>query len=136
MQTEQRLRTPPLSPRTVHPAVRAAAIEYGAAVTGSLAAARRHDALLQRLHAAESVHALVRLLFQLEGERAPGVAEYADALPRIEAAADWPAGYLRWALLDVLRNPAPRRQLELARRVNRLLASRGVKIDLGAGPDA
>lgn len=95
-------------------------------MAGSLEAARRYDQLAHRLRASESVRALIRLLFLLEGRAPPDVDELPQALAEIEALQDWPAGYLRWALLHVLSQPAPRRQLELARRVDRLLAARGL----------
>lgn len=97
---------------------------YRASLGRSLESARRHDQLTQRLHAAESARTLVRLLFALEGQRPPPIDALPDALSGIEAVQDWPAGYLRWALLNLVRDPSPRRQLELARRVERLLQSR------------
>lgn len=92
----------------------------------SLAAGRRHDQLALRLHAADSIRALVRLLFGLEGRLPPPADHLVEALEEVEVSQAWPAGYLRWVLPHLLRDPAPRRQLELARRVERLLASRGL----------
>jgi hypothetical protein len=106
--------------------VRAASEAYRTSLARSLEAARRHDQLRQRLHAAESARTLVRLLFEVEGRAAPGVDGLPDALADLEAAQDWPAGYLAWALLNLVRDPTPKRQLELARRVERLLAARGL----------
>lgn len=106
--------------------MRAASEAYRAFVARSLDAARRHDQLRQRLHAVDSAHALVLLLFGLEGQLPPDVDGLADALADVEQAQDWPAGYLRWALLNLLRDPSPKRQLELARRVDRLLSIRGI----------
>lgn len=105
---------------------RAACDDYRAALAASLTAARRHDQLGHRLHATESARAVVRLLFALEERPPPEVDALAQALAEIEAVQDWPAGYLRWALLQLLREPAPPRQLELARRVDRVLAMRGL----------
>lgn len=108
------------------PACAAAGREYRDALARSLDAARRHDQFSARLHAIESAWSLIRLLFALEGRPAPDVEHLAVELSDIEAKQDWPAGYLPWILLDLLRDPTPRRQLELARRVNRLLAFRGL----------
>lgn len=105
--------------------VRAARDAYRSSVARSLEAARRHDQLRQRLHAIDAAQALVRLLFLLEGQSVPDADGLPDALGGVEEAQDWPAGYLRWALLNLVRDPAPSRQLELARRVERLLSGRG-----------
>jgi hypothetical protein len=99
--------------------------EYRSSMERSLEAARGHDQLRHRLHAFDSARALLRLLFDLEGRSAPDVDELPGALAGLEAAQDWPAGYLRWALLNLVQDPAPKRQLELARRVDRLLSGRG-----------
>jgi hypothetical protein len=112
--------------------MRAACDAYRSSVARSVEAARRHDQLRQRLHAIDAAQALVRLLFLLEGQSVPDVDVLPDALGGVEAAQDWPAGYLRWTLLNLVRDPAPKRQLELARRVERLLARRGFGEPIGA----
>lgn len=114
--------------------LRSAGEDYRLGLIGSLEAARRHDQLTSRLHAIESARALIRLLFALEGRAAPDVDDLPDALAEVEAVQDWPAGYLKWALLHLLRDPAPRRQLELARRVDRLLGHRGLPRITGVEP--
>ena len=106
--------------------IRAAGEEYGAAMARSVEAAGRHDQLATRLHAIDSARAFLRLLFAVEGRPVPQAEDIPEELAEVEAAQDWPAGYLRWVLLLLLRDPAPRRQLELARRVNRLLEQRGL----------
>jgi Domain of unknown function (DUF4037) len=90
----------------------------------SLKAWRRGDELGGRLQAAESVTALVRTLFALERRWPP----YHDRLMRQLDALElqgWPAGYLREALLDVLRTGDPAVQKELEARVEALLRTRG-----------
>lgn len=127
--TVQTQRTVPADATPASPVsapIRVATDDYRAALARSVEAARRHDQLLVRLHAVEAARALLRLLFRLEGRDVPSIDGVARALPSIEAAQDWPAGYLRWALVELLRDPIPRRQVELARRVERLLASRGL----------
>lgn len=118
-------------PRTVpnrdDDALRAARDAYRSSLARSLAAARRHDQFAQRLHAIDSAYALVRLIFGLEGQLPPDVDDLADALHGVEIAQDWPPGYLRFALLHLIRDPAPRHQLEIARRVERLLTSCGIE---------
>lgn len=106
--------------------MRAACAAYRSSLARSLEAARRHDQLTQRLHAIDSAHALVLLVFGLEGRLPPDADDLSGALADVEEAQDWPAGYLRWALLNLLRDPAPKRQLELARRIDRLLSIRGI----------
>ena len=120
------------SPTLDDSAVLAARDAYRSSLARSLEAARRHDQFRQRLHAIDSAHALVCLVFGLEGQPVPDVDGLPNALAGIEAAQDWPAGYLRWALLNLVVDPAPKRQLELARRVDRLLTIRGI----GASVDA
>lgn len=123
---------PNRTPSTLHDSdVLAAWDAYRSSVARSLEATRRHDQLRQRLHAIDAAQALVRLLFLLEGRSVPEVEGLPDALGEVEAAQDWPAGYLRWALLNLVRDPAPKRQLELARRVERLLAGRGFGEPIG-----
>ena len=116
--------------------VLAACDAYRSSLSRSLEAARRHDQLRQRLHAIESVHALVRLVFGLEGQPVPDADGLPDALASAEELQDWPAGYLRWALLNLIRDPIPKRQLELARRVDRLLAKRGIAASVSSDAQA
>ncbi len=99
--------------------------EYRSSMERSLESARCHDQLGHRLHASDAARALLRLLFGLEARSVPDVDELAGALAGLEATQDWPAGYLRWALLNLLRDPAPKRQAELRGRVDRLLSRRG-----------
>ena len=82
--------------------VRSAVRAYRSSFARSLEAAHRHDQLTQRLHAIDSAHALMRLVFALEGRHLPEVNDLSDALPEVEEAQDWPAGYLRWALLNLV----------------------------------
>jgi hypothetical protein len=100
--------------------------EYLDAFIRSVKAERRHDELGQRLQAAESARALLRVLFGLEGRWPPHLDQLSDELGPVERAQGWPAGYLRFALLQLLRDPAPLRQQELVRRVDRLLEAREV----------
>jgi hypothetical protein len=101
--------------------VPAACDEYVDAFIRSVRAERRHDELGQRLQAAESARALLRVLFGLEGRWPPHLDQLGDELGPVEQAQGWPAGYLRFALLQLFRDPAPLRQQELVRRVDRLL---------------
>lgn len=90
----------------------------------SLKAWRRGDELGGRLQAAESAMHLVRTLFALEQRWPP----YHDRLAhQLDTLADqgWPAGFLRDALLDLIRTGVPGRQQALEARVEALLRARG-----------
>ncbi len=108
--------------------------EYRLSMERSLEAARCHDQLRHRLHAFDAARALLRLLFGLEGRYVPDVDGLPEALEELEGDQDWPAGYLRWTLLNLVREPAPKRQIELRRRVDRLLSMRGYEEVIGSDP--
>lgn len=93
----------------------------------SLKAARRGDELGQRLHAAESALALVRMLFGLEATWAPYHDDLQPSLGRLEAAQGWSDGELRAAILRLVRDPDPQFQRALQVRVERLMKSRGIE---------
>ncbi len=90
----------------------------------SLKAWRRGDELGGRLQAAESAMHLVRTLFPLERRWPPYHDRLAHQLETL-AGQGWPAGYLREALLDLLRTGAPGRQQALEAQVEALLRARG-----------
>jgi GNAT superfamily N-acetyltransferase len=98
----------------------------------SLKSARRGDDLGRRLHAAESALALVRALFGLESTWPPYHDELEAALPALEAAQDWPAGYVSSALLRLLTDGDVPFQQELQDRVERLMTSRGIEHEWGS----
>jgi hypothetical protein len=114
--------------------VPAASHEYRSSMERSLEAARRHDQLSHRLHAFDSARALLCLLFALEGRFVPDVDGLPGALSELEGAQDWPAGYLRWTVLNLLRDPVPKRQIELRGRVDRLLSLRAYEQPIQADP--
>ena len=90
----------------------------------SLKAWRRGDELGGRLQAADSAMHLLRTLFSLERRWPP----YYDRLGTQLAALDaqgWPPGYLREALLGLVRTGDPTLQQELAARVEALMRARG-----------
>lgn len=90
----------------------------------SLKAWRRGDDLGGRLHAAESALHLVRTLFSLARRWPP----YPDRLAsQLELLGDqgWPEGYLREALLGLVRTGDPKLQQELQASVEALLRERG-----------
>jgi hypothetical protein len=97
----------------------------------SMKSARRGDELGQRLHAAESALALIRTLFGLESTWPPYHDELAPALPAIETAQGWPAGYLSMALNRLVGDGDASFQQELEDRVERLMTSRGVAHEWG-----
>jgi hypothetical protein len=90
----------------------------------SMKAWRRGDELGGRLQAAESAIALIRTLFALERRWPP----YHDRLARhLDSLSDqgWPPGFLRAAVLDLLRTGSPKAQQGLEERVEALLRDRG-----------
>jgi hypothetical protein len=97
----------------------------------SMKSARRGDELGRRLHAAESALALIRMLFGLESTWPPYHDELAEALPAIEQAQGWPAGYLSMALGRLTGDGAASFQQELEDRVERLMSSRGIEHEWG-----
>jgi predicted nucleotidyltransferase len=97
----------------------------------SMKSARRGDDLGRRLHAAESALALIRTLFGLESTWPPYHDELAPALPAIERAQEWPAGYLSIALSRLVGDADPSFQQELEHRVEHLMSSRGVEHEWG-----
>ena len=97
----------------------------------SMKSARRGDDLGRRLHAAESALALVRTLFGLESTWPPYHDALAAALPSIERAQGWPAGYLSMALSRLVGDADPLFQQELEDRVEHLMSSRGVAHEWG-----
>jgi hypothetical protein len=84
----------------------------------SLKAWRRGDELGGRLHAAQSAAHLVQLLFGLEHRWPPYLDALEPALPAIEDAQGWEAGYLRAALLR-LTKPAILPSSASSRRASR-----------------
>ena len=97
----------------------------------SMKSARRGDELGRQLHAAESALALIRTLFGLESTWPPYHDELAPALPAIESAQGWPAGYLSLALGRLVGDGDASFQQELESRVERLMTSRGVQHEWG-----
>lgn len=97
----------------------------------SMKSARRGDELGRRLHAAESALALIRTLFGLESTWPPYHDELAPALPAIEQAQGWPAGYLSMALSRLAGDGDASFQQQLEDRVERLMRSRGVEHEWG-----
>lgn len=92
----------------------------------SMKSARQGDDLGRRLHAAESALALIRTLFGLESTWPPYHDELAPALPVIEKAQGWPAGYLSMALSRLAGDGDASFQQQLEDKVERLMSSRGV----------
>ena len=97
----------------------------------SMKSARRGDALGRRLHAAESALALIRTLFGLESTWPPYHDNLDPALPRIERAQGWPAGFLATALGRLCGDADAPFQQDLEDRVERLMTSRGVAHEWG-----
>jgi predicted nucleotidyltransferase len=85
----------------------------------------RGDELGARLHAAESLTALARVLFALERRWVP----YHDRL-HVEldtiAQEGWPAGYLRDVFTQIAASADPEPQADLERRVESLLEAQGM----------
>lgn len=98
----------------------------------SMKSARRGDDLGQRLHAAESALTLIRTLFGLESTWPPYHDALAPALPAIEEAQGWPAGYLSMALSRLVGDGDASFQQQLEDRVERLMTSRGIAHEWGA----
>lgn len=98
----------------------------------SMKSARRDDELGRRLHAAESALALIRTLFGLESTWPPYHDVLDPALPAIERAQGWPAGYLSMALSRLVGDGEASFQQELEDRVERLMTSRGVPHEWGS----
>jgi len=98
----------------------------------SMKSARRGDELGRRLHAAESALALIRTLFGLESAWPPYHDGLDAELPAIEAAQDWPAGYLSMALSRLVGDGDPSFQQQLEGQVERLMLARGVQHEWGA----
>jgi len=98
----------------------------------SMKSARGGDRLGQRLHAADSALALIRTLFGLESRWPPYHDNLGPALPAIEQAQGWPAGYLSMALGRLLGDADPSFQQQLEDRVERLMDSRGVPHEWGS----
>jgi hypothetical protein len=90
----------------------------------SLKAWRRGDELGGRLQAAESAMHLVRTLFSLERRWPPYHDRLHSQLQTLEQQG-WPPGYLRDALLGLVRTGDPTLQQEIAARVEALLRARG-----------
>lgn len=97
----------------------------------SMKSARRGDKLGQRLHAAESALALIRTLFGLESRWPPYHDYLSSALPEIEQAQGWPAGYLSMALSRLVGDADASFQQQLEERVERLMVSRGIAHEWG-----
>jgi hypothetical protein len=97
----------------------------------SIKAARRGDELGRRLHAAESATGLTRTLFALQSAWPPYHDNLGEHLPQIEAAQGWPPGYLRAALLRLVRDGDPTFQQELEGRVEELMAHNEVAHEWG-----
>lgn len=97
----------------------------------SMKAARLGDDLGRRLHAAESALALIRTLFALESRWPPYHDGLDPALPEIERAQGWPAGYLPMALTRLVGDADPSFQQELEARLERLMSSRRIAHEWG-----
>jgi hypothetical protein len=97
----------------------------------SLKAWRRGDELGGRLHAARSAAHLVQLLFGLEHRWPPYLDALEPALPAIEDAQGWEAGYLRAALLRLTEAGDPAFQRELEASVEALMDARGFAHEWG-----
>jgi len=97
----------------------------------SMKSARLGDDLGRRLHAAESALALIRTLFGLESRWTPYHDNISRALPDIERAQGWPAGYVSMALSRLAGDADPSFQQQLEDRVQRLMTSRGVEHEWG-----
>lgn len=97
----------------------------------SMKAARRGDELGRRLHATESATALTRTLFALQSAWPPYHDNLAEHLPQFEAAQGWPPGYLREALLRLVRDGDPTFQQEVEGRVEELMTRNAVEHEWG-----
>jgi hypothetical protein len=104
--------------------------EYDGYLNGfaqSLQSWSRGDDLGARAHAAESGLHLVRAVFGLEGRIAPYPDQWSARLVEIEDVQGWPPGFLPRALVRLLYAPDPAFQQMLERRVDRVMASRGIR---------
>ena len=97
----------------------------------SIKAARRDDELGRRLHAAESATALTRTLFGLQSAWPPYHDSLGAQLPQIEKAQGWPPGYLQDAVLRLVRDGDPTFQQDVERRVEELMAGKGIAHEWG-----
>ena len=97
----------------------------------SVKSARHGDILGQQLHAAESAFGLVRTLFGLEYSWPPYHDNLGPALPGLEQAQGWPAGYLSMALRRLAGDGDASFQQQLEDQVERLMTSRGIAHDWG-----
>lgn len=91
----------------------------------SIKAWRRGDELGGRLHAAESAVHLLRTLFGLERRWLPYLDALEPALPEIEQAQGWSAGFLRAAVLRLLDSGEPALQQVIEAQVEALMDARG-----------
>jgi hypothetical protein len=102
----------------------------------SLKSARRGDEIGRRMHAAGSAASLIRVLFGVESAWPPYHDGLAAALPALEQAQGWPAGYLTSALTRLVGDADPAFQRDLETRVEALMAARGVLHEWGDELDA
>jgi hypothetical protein len=117
--------------RIAHDGTAAAYDAYLNSFVRSMKSARGGDELGQHLHAAESALSLVRTLFGLESTWPPYHDQLGRALPALEGAQGWPAGYLSMALSRLAGDADPSFQQQLEDRVERLMTSRGVAHEWG-----
>lgn len=117
--------------RIAHDSLATAYDGYLNSFVRSMKSARLGDQLGQRLHATESALALIRTLFGLESTWPPYHDSLGPALPAIESAQGWPAGYLSMALSRLVGDADASFQQELEGRVERLLTSRGFQHEWG-----
>lgn len=117
--------------RIAHENVPTAYDAYLNSFVRSMKSARHGDELGQRLHAAESALALIRTLFGLESTWPPYHDNLGRALPGIEKAQGWPAGYLSMALSRLTGDGDASFQQQLEERVERLMTSRGLAHEWG-----
>ena len=104
-----------------------AASSYDAYLNGmyrSLKSWRRGNELGGRLEAAQTVDALLHTLFALESHWRPYSSRLYLYLDRLSGQG-WQPDELRAILLDLISTGDPRRQQDLARRVERLMRERG-----------
>ena len=104
-----------------------AASSYDAYLNGmyrSLKSWRRGNELGGRLEAAQTVDALLHTLFALEGHWRPYSSRLYLYFDRLSEQG-WQPDELRAILLDLISTGDPRRQQDLARRVERLMRERG-----------
>lgn len=102
----------------------------------SIKSARRGDDIGRRMHAAGSAASLIRVLFGVESAWPSYHDGLAAALPSLEQAQGWPAGYLGEALTRLVRDADPDFQRDLETRVEALMTERGVLHQWGGELDA